>query len=1006
MDELVTRGDFSINFFSGILLHRNFYKVDNSQNISNDDRNSNKEALFFNILNNDSYNIHNTLSVNSNCMYPVANRQVNSIYIVCDKFFVPTFIDKFYKYYINNKLYRSVECNTTNGASSSRKKFTNSNPSEMHESSEFLTAYIFNEEIETFSSSPFGHFLSDIEEQFSKRSTVIRVSCNTIEIVKRLADKLSTYNKICKKFFYFIPKNIGLLYLYDQIFDTSIKGEILTYYTCIKDIKEPRDFITGFSPFSYLSLLKYSEEKIGIDSINPMPFEFSLKLMLSRPVIHINYILKPNSKEICGILINSKFKNNINCKMFIYNLKIFNIEDDNNFIQASDITEYDGDCDKICVIRCNDECNILENFIQLYAVSGNFPFHTIIQSDYKKVSDYLMIRMSRYRKTWDELCKMCIIPNKHMFLTKNMLYLDSPISVNFNPIGVIRGVKYINIAHFDINNKLKIPITDCGIGIEFHDDNINMKDKSFFANHPNINVMSDAQFIMEHFDNYKNIYTKKINYVELYNQKILMAKILHCSLYDLDDMTPMKSSEYLIDLLYLAEKTFLRPNIMPYQMYMFQEKTLFDIGVLKSGGINNCSYNVYRCFSSYFDFKSFFPSILCTFKLDFNNIFIYKGHELKAVFKKYHQLNSVAYTIYNYTNYKIESYCDVVDDGVYLIHLKSCIDENSVFNLVQKNHTHTGSFYEIYGGNGGENCYDETKVDEEDSRKYFQPQLYKLFVDYLKDPKLKYLKRDLNALIGCINCKSFKYYNPYLFYSITFFARRILLFVICNIDFFYKRYQSEMTTTWHGIDKFDYKTFYIQWSTDNVPNIHICTDGFLSNVCKNDDDARGFTSFLNGIFEIIFAKSNYIYLKNEFNSDFVIDLQPSVYIYKKNHCKNLEFVSNSAPHNTPQFLNFITKIYLNQSHTFVMGDLKQYFNAALIACLENIENKTANKNETHLWKNVEKYDNTFNLNPIVESFYLKDKDFKSKIFSHCNTETDLSYVHCQIIKLKNKRKIS
>lgn len=995
MTELVTGGDFNINFFLGVLLHRNYYKVDNLQNISNNERNSNREALFFNILNNDNYNIHNTLSINSNCMYPVANRQVNSIYIVCYKHFVSTFIDNFYKSYINNKQYRTVEDRIINRATS-RKRFANSIQCELHESSEFLTAYIFNEDITTYSASPFTHFLLDTEE-YNLKATVIRVSCNTVEILKKLADKLSIYNKICKKFFFFTPRNIELLYLYDQIFDTSVKGDVSTYYTCIKDIKDPKPFLRSYSAFSYLDLLKYTEDMIGIEDINPMPLDKSLELMLSRPVIHIHYILKPKSKEVCGILINCKFYNNINEKIFIYNTNIFNLEGDTNFVQVIDKAS-----DKIYVIKCENECELLEKFIQLYAESGNFPFHITIQSDYKKVSDYLMIRMSRYKTTWERLCKTCIIPKRHMFLSKNALYLEAPISVNFNPISVIEGVKYVNIAHFDINNKLKVPIKECGINIKFDDDNINMKDKTFFTNFPNINVMKDSQFIIQHFNNYSNVYSKKINYVELYNQKILKAKILHCSLYDLDDMTPMKSSEYLIDLLYLYEKALLRPSVMPYHLYMFEEKRLFDIEVLKSGGLNNCSYNIYRSFSSYFDFKSFFPSVLCTLKLDFNSVFIFQGHELKAFFNKCHQLKLINYTIYNYSNYKIESYCDVVDDEVYLIHLKECAGEKSPFAIVQNN-TSTGIFNEIYKINGVD-FDDKMKIDEENSRENFQPQLYKLFVDYLIDPKLKYLKKDLNALIGCINCKSFKYYNPHLFYSITFLARRILLFVICNIVFFYERYRIKLTSL-EGKDNFDYKNFYIQWSTNDIPNIHICTDGFLVTLCRDEKDAHGFTSFINDIFHIIFTESNHISLKNEFNSDFVIDLQPSVYVYKKkSHHNILEFVSNSAPHNNPQFLNFIKKIYMNKSNTFVMGDLKQYFNASLIACLENIEEKTANNNENNTWKNVEKCNDAFNLSSVVESFYLKDRDFKTKIFNHCTTDTDLSYVHSQIIKLKSMKK--
>lgn len=203
------------------------------------------------------------------------------------------------------------------------------------------------------------------------------------------------------------------------------------------------------------------------------------------------------------------------------------------------------------------------------------------------------------------------------------------------------------------------------------------------------------------------------------------------------------------------------------------------------------------------DFQSFYPSIVAAFKLTFSTVDIINEAEMGSLARHVNNCNDIM------TRFK----CDK-SNHIILI-LKSIMTDTVEYSAV-------GGLYSM--------C---AKAISDRERATGGSRVL--------------LKKSINTLIGCLNNKSFEYYSPILYNTITYLGRRIILFVTAYI--------SEIATG--GDTIYLEKLFYSYDMTHQTPSEcikSIQSDGF-SFTTKHDP--RLIVYNINALFQKI-TQSQYV----------------------------------------------------------------------------------------------------------------------------------------------------
>lgn len=589
--------------------------------------------------------------------------------------------------------------------------------------------------------------------------------------------------------------------------------------------------------------------------------------------------------------------------------------------------------EKMLVRPVESEREVLSTFLKLFCKRGSFPTSVVIQSDFMSINNDILIRICRYMDLLLFFYDITLPLEPIQYVTQNVI----PLKMDYE-ISLANAKTY---PLYQINAKLTEPLEDADqVPTK---SQIKPSEQKFFER--TVRIISNDAYMKNIFDAIEKYYLKNDN-TELFLKSIVMAKTLSCSVFDIYHFKPYQISEILLETLYLKNGCVLK-NCRDVYISNIDGVSLFN-DAINEGGVKSCTWSIKRDFCSYMDFRSFYPSILYAHDIDLNNVTITRGDNLKSILGKYPAISQLDNEVYHFYSFRRVDIAEVQDDSLYLMKLHP-------------------------------KAFDNLK----------RPMLRDLFKQYLFDPISKNaFKGLLNGLIGCLNSKNFKYYSPYVYSAMTFFSRRILLFLLDNMAHFYEIFINKTADV-------DFKEMYDEWFTNDINKIcdvnTINVDGFLITCCRNEREIEAFTAFLNeSILQTIYADTKCVFLKNEFNTNFFVDLQSSVYLYEEQG----EIFSNTRVPSDVARLAY--SVYKNPNFVPLVKHLTINFNLTIIYALERASQEQLN----HLHK-MDRWEENDEIQDVIDSFYSLYPQFKKKVFKALPLDGGL--MDSKVKKLQGKR---
>lgn len=463
-----------------------------------------------------------------------------------------------------------------------------------------------------------------------------------------------------------------------------------------------------------------------------------------------------------------------------------------------------------------------------------------------------------------------------------------------------------------------------------------------------VNMPQTFEALHKDIADIKTVY-KNLDMELFVRQQVVLCKMLCCALPDIELLTPMQTCEMTLENFYRNHGVFLR-SIQQLDVCRLAGEPIQHLKLLRSG-IRNCTFKIYRKFVSYLDFKSFGPSLIYAFNLDLSNILIVSGVALRRM--RNSVLRELPVCVYNFDTYQMLSLDDLfneenVDDG-------NGIDRDGKYLIHMSN---------------------------EQYEKLRRPPLREIFTEYLFNPDSKnFQKKILNALVGCFNSPQFKYQNPQLYIAIFFFARRLMLFLLDNIDKFYKAFKNgpdeknidpvEMFAEWYCLD-----------SDALCVNHTVNVDGFLIECCRNENETMEFVQYLNKtVLNQLFAECpGAVALRHDFSTLFFMDAQSSVFYYLDQ--KKSAIVSNSDGV-ADTVLDMVAQIF-SYDNDYTVADLLTNFNVAMIGSLEQMSTMKSLEFNHVDYRRISR---DYRLVDVIKQFMDADRRFVDKVFKRVDLET-------------------
>lgn len=300
------------------------------------------------------------------------------------------------------------------------------------------------------------------------------------------------------------------------------------------------------------------------------------------------------------------------------------------------------------------------------------------------------------------------------------------------------------------------------------------------------------------------------------------------------------------------------------------------------------------------DFSSYYPSILATYDISYNNTFIVSGADLLLYMKNIPEFGEyILYSMSLAQNPKIDNTI-----------APSCIIYEMSENFrVPDNITciDTALFYLIII----ENITD-------------MPSLGTMCVDFIRPAtdtaQIVYTKKMINSFCGSLINDKFKYASPQIYRAMVFIGRRIINFVCSNADLIMsKRFTiADACRAYNG----NFMT------SPSKSIINADTDGFTIQ-CTNEKQANDLCLSINKIFNTMFRnekttnststtttlsssvttgckRKNYLKCRIKFNTDYLINIRKKKFIHVSNNGTSVAGYNAIKANETQLILQYYT----------------------------------------------------------------------------------------------------
>lgn len=705
-------------------------------------------------------------------------------------------------------------------------------------------------------------------------------------------------NQILNPYYTFMPHNIEMELIMSAIFDVSCIESVDQQYNEIKRVQ-----LQSFTP-------EFIKKKMGL--IMPLQKclcfiegDLLLKSLPSETSENNKLIIDSYIKDIPKIMITlvmSDERSPFKLTTAIEQVHITVAVDDDIF-NYSIVTCTPGleslvpqSIDGVFISRVENEAQLLNKFIELYCKGvlfdlASITLHWMVNINHEHVFVRILDRIM-INHMYPKISEYCTMRGDLILLNKNCIVLPLRMMTSSEPEASLSllAPRYYQATKILADTKPEfVRALMSRLSPEVARINLDVTVIKYASlgeyGGPVIGVAGPGYFIRE---------TVRLNSEWLrrhlpksYGDLIDVVNRVKVSLFELHTLTPAVGSFLTLFYHYLSEgvlllksntpdasrcaiRQYLNRRVTKYttlsgadvsmeehnHMEVFTKRlptlvSLVELGdLMRLGGIIRTQYSITTEHVISLDFKSYYPTIISIFSLDFNNQCIVTGFEylnlvpnvIPAEYINYIQLWSI------YTYKRIIEREQVVETDLYLLILPE-LDKHAKLPLQFRN----------------------------------------VFNRYLSSEKNKLDKQIYNGIIGCLKQRTFKYKNSSLFGAVHFFGQRIMLFLDVNMDNLVEHFRrgasmSNMLELWENFELCSYKgpgdgeglrVGTISPSARSICNIN--TDGFAV-VGIDEERTNEFVNFINRHIKMVFE--NGLVLKRAYTTNFLIDYGKSMYVYR------------------------------------------------------------------------------------------------------------------------------